>query len=77
MTAFELGFIKYAQECGLPASQVTHMLKRAADHPDISSILVKEAGVDETSEQLSALTDIYEQNNIDLSMQQLKQQLYS
>ncbi len=33
MTSFEVGFIKYAEECGLSETQATHMFKRAMEYP--------------------------------------------
>jgi len=43
MTSFELGFIKYAQEQGLPRTQADYILQRAMDHPTSRETYIKEA----------------------------------
>jgi hypothetical protein len=57
MTSFELGFIKYAQEYGLPRTQADYILQRAMDHPVSRETYIKEAEeTDYTSEDLDNLS---------------------
>jgi hypothetical protein len=69
MNSFEAGFIKCAEEYGVPVDQALHMLKRASDYPGTSS-LFKELPDDEYEhhEEAAGLADLIKQDLIDQQM---------
>jgi hypothetical protein len=64
MTSFEAGFVKYANECGLPDWQAAYMFKRAMTHPGAQAMF-KELDAEEPAQSpssLSALSDLLQQH---------------
>jgi hypothetical protein len=79
MTSFEVGFRKYAQECGLSKEQTAHILKRAADHPAVESMF-KQLPVEDMQsqpEELDNLSELVNQDKIDQQMKQASRLLES
>lgn len=76
MTSFEVGFIKYAEECGLSNERIAHILKRAADYPEVSSLFkqLPEAG-EESPEHLDDMNNLMQQDLIDRQMLEDAQKL--
>ena len=69
MTAFEAGFIKYAQECGLSANEAAHILKRAADYPGTQELFKKlPDGQEEHPDDMDTLSNMLKQELIDEHM---------
>lgn len=77
MTSFEVGFRKYAQECGLSKEQTAHILKRAADHPAVEEMFKKLPAeeIQEQPEELDNLSELVNQDNIDQQMKQASRYL--
>jgi len=69
MNAFEAGFIKYAEEYGVPVDQALHMFKRATDYPGTAR-LFKDLPEDQhdSPEEASGLADLIKQDLIDQQM---------
>jgi DNA topoisomerase IB len=76
MTSFEVGFIKYAEECGLSDERIAHILKRAADYPEVSNLFkqLPEAG-EESAEQLDEMNNLMQQDLVDRQMSEDAQKL--
>jgi hypothetical protein len=72
MTTFELGFRKYAQECGLSKEQTAHILKRAADHPAVEEMFkqLPTETQEAKPEDMDNLSDLVNQDKIDQQMKQ-------
>lgn len=64
MTSFEAGFVKYAEECGLPAQQVAHIFKRAMEHPEAQAMFkdLAEESPHQAPGNLAALGDLLKQH---------------
>jgi hypothetical protein len=77
MTSFEAGFIKYARDCGLSDTQAVYILKRALDNPEMSDVVRKQPQGKESPEELDALKDVYEQDEVDKEMSNFKKQLHA
>lgn len=76
MTSFELGFIKYAQECGLPNPQAVHMLKRALDYPGSQETYIKSAEeTNYTADDLDVLSGLVAHAELDMEMSQYRSTL--
>ena len=74
MTAFETGFMKYAEECGLSNYEAAHILKRASDHPGTQEMFKQLPEEEETSKHssrdLELLSELLKQDYIDQQMNQ-------
>jgi hypothetical protein len=70
MTSFELGFLKYAQECGLSLDRATRMLKRSSEYPGTTQMFKNLPKQEEDSEpgQLDVLANLLKQDLIDQHM---------
>lgn len=70
MTAFEAGFIKYAQECGLSNEKAAHMLKRATEYPGTQEMFKQLPHREEEQDPgaLDMLTNLVKQDLIDQHM---------
>jgi hypothetical protein len=76
MTSFEVGFIKYAEECGLSNERIAHILKRAADYPEVSSLFKQLPEAEEESpEHLDDMNNLMQQDLIDRQMLEDAQKL--
>ena len=79
MTSFQLGFIKYAEECGLSSCQAAHMLKRSEDHPAVQDMFKNLPGSEpeqQSPEDLDLLNNMLQQDLIDQQLQQKAKALY-
>jgi hypothetical protein len=81
MNLIKLGFLKYANECGVPESKALHLWKRAADYPGSEEVF-KNLSIPTTSSNahqspvdLEVLSKLMEQEKVDAEMQKMKQQL--
>lgn len=66
MTCFEVGFTKYAQECGLSEKEAAHILKRALDYPAAEQMF-RELPTEEEQhapEEVETLADMLKQQAI-------------
>jgi hypothetical protein len=69
MTAFEAGFIKYAQECGLSNDEAAHILKRAIDYPGTQDLFKQmPKGQEEHPDEMDSLANLLKQELIDEHM---------
>lgn len=76
MTSFEAGFIKYASECGLPETQIRHILKRALAHPEAQQLASRSPEADETSpEDLDTLNEMMLLDDNDKQMDAFRSRL--
>lgn len=82
MNLIKLGFLKYANERGVPESQALHLWKRAADYPgseevfkNLSIPTTSNPAVEQSSADLEVLSKLMEQEKVDAEMQKMKQQL--
>ena len=84
MNLIKLGFLKYANECGVPESQALHLWKRAADYPGSEEVFknlsmpttpTANPAVEQSPADLEVLSKLMEQEKVDAEMQKMKQQL--
>lgn len=70
MTAFEAGFVKYAQECGLSYERAAHMMKRSGEHPGAAQLFrqLPQAEEEEQPGHLDVLANMLKQDLIDQHM---------
>ena len=64
MVSFEAGFIKYANESGLPTEQAVQMLKRAMEYPgaqDMFKALPAEHEEQQSPDHVAMLADMMKQ----------------
>jgi hypothetical protein len=77
MTSFEVGFLKYAEECGLSDDQAAHILKRALDYPgtaDMFKTLPQKESTD-SPEDLAVLANMLKQELVDKQFDGAVQQI--
>jgi hypothetical protein len=77
MTSFELGFKKYAEECGLSEKKAAHIFKRSLDHPEAAEMLAhlpKCADV-QRFEDLDTLANLLHQNSVDDHYSQIAKEI--
>lgn len=67
MTAFEAGFIKYAQECGFSPEEALHLFKQASEYPAAEQMFrsLPNEGEQDSPDELEALTEMLKQKAID------------
>lgn len=76
MTSFELGFMKYAQECGLSSNQAAHILQRTLDHPGSHEMFSKSAEeTNYTSDDLDVLSGLVAHAELDEEMSRYRSTL--
>jgi hypothetical protein len=67
MHAFEAGFKKYAEECGLSEKKTAHILKRALEHPGTQEMFkqLPTQRDNQSPEDLDALANLMHQDSMD------------
>ena len=76
MTAFEAGFLKYAEEYGMSSDRASHMFKRALEHPEAERMF-KEMPDEKIKSpaSLEALRDLLEQQYAHEGMEEHERKL--
>lgn len=76
MTSFEAGFLSYLTECGLPEKYASHILDRAAAHPQVQETIKAARQLPaESRDSLDVLSSISQLHNIDSYISKISSQI--